>query len=145
MAALVKLAATLVALVMLGSAAVQAEAVTAEDQAAFKAVITAQIEALRKDDFAAAYAVAAPSMKALYPTVQAFMQVIRGRYAPLIRPRTVVFGTVTQTSQGPVQRVFLTASDGRAYVASYSLQQQPDKTWLIAGYTVARDNGSSAI
>ena len=145
MGALAKLAVLLVAALTMGSAAVRAQGVTADDQAAFKAVIQAQIEALRKDDYAAAYVVAAPSMKALYPTVQAFMQVIRGRYVQLIKPKSVVFGTVTQTSQGPVQRVFITAADGRAYVASFSLQQQPDKAWLIAGITIARDNGSSAI
>jgi hypothetical protein len=118
---------------------------TAEDYAAFRAVILAQIDALRRDDFAAAYALAAPSMKALYPNVQAFTQVIRGRYAQLIKPKTVVFGTVSQTSQGPVQRVFITGNDGRAYIATYSLQKQSDTTWLISGHTIARDNGSSAI
>lgn len=118
---------------------------TVEDYAAFRALILAQIDALRRDDFAAAYALAAPSMKALYPNVQAFTQVIRGRYAQLIKPKTVVFGTVSQTSQGPVQRVFLTGNDGRPYVVTYSLQRQSDTTWLISGHTIARDNGSSAI
>ncbi len=118
---------------------------TAEDQAAFRTAINTVVDALRKDDFAGAYAVAAPSMKVLYPNLQAFTQVIRSRYAQLIKPKTVVFGTVMQTSQGPVQRVFVTGNDGRAYVASFSMQKQPDNAWLIGGITIARDQGSSAI
>jgi hypothetical protein len=140
-----QLAVVIVALLISGAGRAAGPVLTAEDQTAFRAVITTQIEALRKDDFAAAYAVAAPSIKVLYPTVQSFTQVIRGRYTPLIRPKTVVFGTVTHTSQGPVQRVFLTANDGRAYVVNYAMQKQPDNAWLIAGHTISRDNSSSGV
>lgn len=151
MVALVRLIAAALVVMMMGSASAPAQVPapppppTAEDFAAFRSAINTVVDALRKDDYAAAYAVAAPSMKALYPNLQAFTQVIRGRYAQLIKPKTVVFGTVSQTSQGPVQRVFITVTDGRAFVASFSMQQQPDNAWLIGGITIARDNGSSAI
>jgi hypothetical protein len=139
------LVAAVVAVLVLGIDSVQAQALKPDDHAAFRTLIQTQIDALRRDDFAGAYAVSAPSMKVLYPTLQAYTQVIRGRYGPLIKPRTVVFGTVSQTSQGPVQRVFLTGADGRAYIANYSLQRQPDNSWLIGGHTVTRDSGSQAL
>jgi hypothetical protein len=147
MRAIANLVGALILVVMAGGpdARAQTQALKPEDHAAFRMLIQTQLDALRRDDFAAAYTVAAPSMKVLYPTLQAYTQVMRGRYAPLIRPRTVVFGTVTRTSQGPVQRVFITGNDGRAYVANYSLQRQPDDTWLIAGHTVTRDSGSQAL
>jgi hypothetical protein len=142
---LATLAAALFAVLAIGAAGARAQSFQTEDHEAFRKLIQTQIDAFRRDDFAAAYAVTAPSMKALYPTLQAYTQVIRGRYAPLIKPRTVVFGTVSRTSQGPVQRVFITAPDGRAYVANFSLQRQPDNTWLIGGHTVTRDSGSQAL
>jgi hypothetical protein len=145
MRAIATLVATVVAVLAIGVAGARAQSFQPEDHEAFRKLIQTQIDAFRRDDFAAAYAVTAPSMKALYPNLQAYTQVIRARYAPLIKPRTVVFGTVNRTSQGPVQRVFITAADGRAYVANYSLQRQPDNTWLIAGHTVSRDSGSQAL
>jgi len=120
-------------------------ALTTADHTAIRGVIQKQIDALKGDDFAGAYAVVSPSFKALYPTVDAFSRLIRTRYMQLIKPKTVVFGTVTQTAQGPVQRVFLTAADGKPYVANYSMQRQADDSWLIAGCTVARDNNWSPI
>ena len=90
-------------------------------------LIQAQIDAFKKDDFAAAYALAAPSWKALYPSLQVFTAMVRSRFAQLQRPKSIVFGTISQTPQGPVQRIFVAGSDGRAYVANYSLQQQPDR------------------
>ena len=113
MLARARFAAVAVALMMVAITGARAQSFTAADQAVVQTVIKNQIEALRTDDFTAAYAFSAPAMKALYPTVQAFSVLMRNRYPQLIRPKSMVFGTVTQTSQGPVQRVFITAADGR--------------------------------
>jgi hypothetical protein len=146
MLALARMVATLLVVVMVAQGGARAaETLTAADQAAMHSVIQTQIDALKRDDFAGAYAVAAPSLKVLYPTVDAFTRLIKSRYAQLIRPKTFVFGTVLQTDQGPVQRVFVTAADGKAYIANYSLQRQADNSWLIGGCTVSRDSNSSAI
>ena len=153
MVAFAKHAAAAVAVLMIAAGAAQAQipappppqVLTTADHAAIHSVIQKQIDALKSDDFASAYAVVSPSFKALYPTVDVFARLMRTRYAQLIKPKTVVFGTVTQTTQGPVQRVFLTAADGKPYVANYSMQRQADDSWLIAGCTVARDNNSAPI
>ena len=152
MVALAKLAAAaMAAFLMIAAGTVQAQVpappppLTSADHTAIHGVIQTQIDALKSEDYAAAYAVVSPSFKALYPTVDAFARLIRTRYAQLIKPKAVVFGTVTQTAQGPVQRVFVTAADGKPYVANYSMQRQPDDSWLISGCTVARDNNSSPI
>jgi hypothetical protein len=130
-------------LAMAGTAS--AATVAPADQAAIHTVIQTQLEAFKRDDYDAAYAVAAPAIKVLYPSSQEFALLVKSRYSQLIRPQSVAFGAVMPTDQGPVQRVFITAADGRAYVATYSLQQQPDNSWLIAGCSIARDHDSSAI
>jgi uncharacterized protein DUF4864 len=153
MVAMARLAAAVVAALMVVAGAAQAQVpappppqtLTSADHAAIHGVIQKQIDALKTDDYAAAYSVVSQSFKALYPSVDAFARLIRTRYAQLIKPKSLVFGTVTQTTQGPVQRVFLTAADGKPYVANYSMQKQPDETWLISGCTVSRDNNSSPI
>jgi hypothetical protein len=122
-----------------------AQSVAPADQTAIHKVIQAQIDAIAKNDYNGAYALATPGIKALYSTAQSFQALIQTRYPQLIRPKSIVFGTLVTTPQGPIQRVFITASDSKPYVASYSLQQQPDNSWLIAGCTIARDNASSAI
>ena len=153
MVAMARLAAAVIAAMMAATGAAQAQvplpppvsALTTADHAAIHGVIQKQIDALKADDYAAAYSVVSPSFKALYPSVDTFARLMRTRYTQLIKPKTIVFGTVTQTAQGPVQRVFLTAADGKPYVANYSMQKQPDESWLISGCTVARDNNSSPI
>jgi hypothetical protein len=122
-----------------------AQTVSSADQNAIHTAIQAQIDAIARNDYDAAYALAAPGIKVLYTTTQTFAAMIKGRYPPLIKPKSIVFGGVTQTPQGPVQKVFITGADGKPYVASYSLQQQPDNSWLIAGCTLTRDRDSSAI
>jgi hypothetical protein len=122
-----------------------AQAIGTQDQAAIQAVIRAQMDAFLHDDGEAAYALASPGIKALYPTADAFMRMVRSRYQPVYRPSSVVFGTVIATELGPVQRVFVTGPDGRPYVANYALQRQEDGSWKISGCTIARDRASSGV
>jgi hypothetical protein len=138
-------ALVLLAVALLVPASAGAQSVTSEEQIAIQGTIRAQMEAFLHDDGEAAYALAAPGIKALYPTVDSFMRMVKGRYQPVYRPGNVVFGTVTATPQGPVQRVFVTGPDGLPYIANYALQRQDDGSWKISGCTVTRDRASSAI
>jgi len=121
------------------SAAQESPSFDAADRAAIQALIADQIAAFGRDDGAAAYALAAPGIQDLFPTVEAFMAMVRGGYEPVYRPQAVAFGTLVESSRGPVQPVFVTGPDGGRYVAIYLLERQPDGAWLIAGCTLGRD------
>ncbi len=110
------------------------------DSSAIRSVIQNQIDAFRHDDGAAAYGFAAPTIKQIFPTVGAFMDMVRGQYQPVYRPRSVTFGALSDTPSGLQQKVFLVGPDGQPWVALYTLERQPDGTWKINSCVLLRDN-----
>ncbi len=114
------------------------------DRDGIRTTIQNQIAAFQRDDGAAAYGYAAPMIQGLFPSVDAFMAMVRSGYQPVYRPRSVVFGEAVVTPQGPTQRVFVTGPDGKNWVAIYSLEQQPDGSWKISGCRLVEDEGSVA-
>jgi Domain of unknown function (DUF4864) len=113
------------------------------DREAFRSIISSQIEAFRRDDGAAAYGYASPTIQGLFPSAERFMAMVRSGYPPVYRPRSLSFGTAAETPRGPEQHVFITGPDGRNWVAIYSLQRQPDGTWRINGCRLVEDTGES--
>lgn len=109
------------------------------DRADIQTIVSGQIAAFQSDDGAAAYDFASPSIRALFPTVDVFMEMVRSGYMPVYRPQSFTFGPLADTPRGPVQRVFITGPDGAAYVAEYLFQQQPDGSWKINGVTLVKD------
>jgi len=138
------LARYLVAL-LIAIAAVPALAaeISGADRDAIRSIVTGQLNALQKDDGDAAYAYASPAIRELFPSPDIFMNMVRKGYPPVYRPKSVTFGGVLDTPSGPQQRVFLTGSDGKGYVALYTLQRQPDGSWKINGCTIVEDDGAS--
>src|SRR3982751_4769734 len=63
---------------------------SAPDLAAIHSVVQTERDGVKQEDYAGADAVAAPSWKVLYPTLDAFTRVVRTRYAQLIRPKSIV-------------------------------------------------------
>jgi hypothetical protein len=107
-------------------------AVAPADRAAIEAVISAQIDAFRRDDGPAAYAFAAPNVQALFPTVEIFMRMVARGYPPVYRPQAVRFAETVIENGEVVSRVLLRGPDGRAHLALYTMERQADGTWKIA-------------
>ena len=128
---------------LVAGTAVRADEVPAVDQEAIRGIISGQIEAFRRDDGAAAYGYASPSIQGLFPTVDQFMGMVRNGYMPVYRPRSVTFGAIEASPAGPMQKVFLTGPDGRNWVAIYSLERQPDGSWKINGVRLVEDDGAT--
>lgn len=137
-----RLALAFVVLLLSFGAGARAE-ISSADQDALRAIVSAQIEAFRHDDGAAAYSYAAPGIRGLFPTADEFMRMVRNAYQPVYRPRSVTFGDVAETSAGIVQRVFLTGPDGRGWIALYSFERQPDGSWKINGVRLIEDKGTT--
>jgi hypothetical protein len=109
-----------------------------DDRAAVERVIRDQLAAFARDDGAAAYALAAPSIRRLFPTVEIFMRMVANGYRPVYRARSAVFRDLVVENGLPVQRVLLTGPDGRVWLALYTMERQQDGAWLIAGCTLLR-------
>jgi uncharacterized protein DUF4864 len=115
----------------------------ADDRAAIQSVISGQIDALRRDDAAGAYAAASPGIKQRFPNPEIFMSMVAGGYQPVYRPKSFVFGELDETPLGPIQRLFVVGPDGGSYIAEYLMERQRDGAWKVNGVVLARDNEPS--
>jgi uncharacterized protein DUF4864 len=109
------------------------DAVPPEDARAVRAVIEAQLEAFRRDDAERAFALATPGIRATFGDAQTFMHMVRSSYAAVYRPGSVAFEAPLLVHGQLVQPVRLTDAAGRAWLALYPMQRQPDGRWLTDG------------
>jgi ketosteroid isomerase-like protein len=106
------------------------------DADAFRAVIAAQVEAFRRDDWPAAFGYASPGIRAQAGGVESFRRMVLGAYQAVARPRVFEFEPATVLDGRPVQPAFVVGPDGIAHRALYFMQQQPDGSWRIDGCTL---------
>jgi hypothetical protein len=112
---------------------------------AAQSTINSQIKAFLAKDHASAYSYAAPNVKRLFPTLDAFMGMVTGGYEPVYRPRNYTFGKVEELSPTSIiQEVLLVGPDGRDYRAVYTLERQPDGVYRITGVSLLAANSLSA-
>lgn len=109
------------------------EGVAETDRGQIRTVIESQLAAFRRDDGAAAFGFAAPTIQAMFGTPENFMSMVRTGYAPVYRPREVEFRDLVDLEGRLTQRVVLVGPDGDVVVAHYFMQRQADGSWRIAG------------
>lgn len=66
------------------------------------------------------------------------MSMVRQSYAPLVRPKRVEFGKSAGSGDAIVQHVHIVDSDGVAWEALYTLEQQPDGSIKITGCSLLK-------
>ena len=133
----------LVLFVILGLSG-RAAALDDADRAAVQSVIEQQLQAFLRDDGAAAYSFAAPSIKEMYPSVDAFMAMVRQGYPPVYRPRSYSFGELTEEPGYLEQAVEIVDGEGSFWMAVYTLRQEPDGSWKITGCYLLKKPGDVA-
>lgn len=107
------------------------------DKSAIEQTISDQLAAFAHDDGIGAYAFAAPNIRLFFPSAETFMAMVKQGYQPVYHNKSHVFSTLGADQFGhPLQRVIITASDGKRYEAVYTMERQPDSTWKIAGCTL---------
>jgi hypothetical protein len=111
---------------------------------AAQGVIASQLEAFAAGDNAGAYSHAAPNIKRMFPTLDAFMGMVTGGYQPVHKPRSYAFGKVEElNSTSIVQQLLVVGPDGKNYEAVYTLEMQPDGTHKITGVSLRASNALS--
>jgi len=116
-------------------------AVSPEDARAVREVIEAQIDAFRKDDAARAFSLATPGIREKFGSPENFMDMVRRSYAVVYRPTSVAFAAPVAIDGQIVQRVRVTDAEGRAWLAVYPMQRQPDGSWRTNGCQLGRLSG----
>jgi hypothetical protein len=110
----------------------------ADDVAAAQSVIRAQEQAFGRDDSAAAYSHAAPSIQQIFPEADIFMQMVRQAYPPVYRHKSFEFGEARAAGGQIAQRVHIVDANGEAWEALYTLEQQPDGSFKITGCSLLK-------
>jgi hypothetical protein len=130
MRALVLLAAFLIGLA--------SPAFAADDVATAQGVIRSQVEALGRDDAAAAYSYAAPAIHDLFPQAEIFMDMVRRSYTAVYRHKSFEFGEARASGGQIAQRVHIIDADGIPWEALYTLELEPDGSVKISGCVLLR-------
>ncbi len=82
-------------------------------------------------------------MKRVFPTVDAFMSMVRSGYPMVHRSRNHAFGKVEEMGNRIVQQVLIQGQDGKDYEAVYQLEPQEDGTYRIIGVSLRASNALS--
>lgn len=109
----------------------------ADDSAAIRGVIGAQLEAFRADDWAQAYSYASPSIQRMFRNPSRFASMVKGGYPMVWRPSRVEIGPLEQGPSGPVQMMYFEDAQGVRYVAAYDMQQVGG-VWRINGVRIMK-------
>lgn len=110
----------------------------ADDIATAQQVIQAQEQAFIRDDAAAAYSFAAPSIQSMFGNSDIFMLMVREGYPPVYRHRSFEFGKSKQSDGSIVQEVQIVDADGDPWLALYTLEPQADGSLKIVACTLSK-------
>ncbi|KQV81490.1 DUF4864 domain-containing protein [Rhizobium sp. Root1220] len=122
--------------------------VRAEDPVdATRSMIEKQINAFLRDDADAAYAFAAPGIKALYPDKNVFFAMVKRSYEPVYHPGNYAFGRSRSIDNGAMiyHEVLISGRDGKDWTAIYQLMRQPDGGYKINGVQIVPNADSKGI
>lgn len=109
----------------------------ADENAEIQAVIDAQLNAFRADDWAQAFTYASPMIQRLFRDPTGFSAMVRGGYPMVWRPSRVEVGELERTPRGPVQIMYFEDAAGVRYVAAYEMTQV-DGVWRINGVHIRK-------
>jgi len=116
----------------------------ADDASDARSVITGQLDAFKAQDGAQAYGFAAPNIRQMFSSPEIFMTMVERGYPPVYRSSNATFGPLKAEGAGLRQEVFLSDQNGQSWIASYTLQRQPDGSLKITGCQVRKGDDVGA-
>ncbi|MEM6588700.1 MAG: DUF4864 domain-containing protein [Pseudomonadota bacterium] len=102
---------------------------------AVRSVISSQIDAFLKDDFATAFDFASPMIQGIFGTPERFGAMVRNGYPMVWRPSDVEFLSAEDRDGAVIQTVKITDGTGRLYYLEYEMIET-DQGWLINGVRI---------
>ena len=120
-------------LLMMAPGSVGAQPLTRADREAIRTVVEQQLDAFRHDNAEAAFSFASRSIQEKFGTPEGFMTMVKTAYAPVYRPRRIVFQEVRVIKGVLVQPVLLVGPDNVPVTALYPMHQRRDGVWKIDG------------
>lgn len=108
-----------------------------------RAIIEQQFEAFTRDDAEAAYALADPTIREMFGDADHFLAMVRDRYPPVYRHRSVEFGDFAELGDEASLKATLVDNDNVVWTALYSLRREVNGDWLISGCVLVKSEASA--
>ena len=140
MRAVMKAIEAMVVAAALWVAPASAEELTA---ARSRAIVERQFDAFERDDAEAAYALASPAIKEMFVDADRFLAMVRDRYAPVYRHRSVEFGAFEESGDEARLQATLVDNDNVVWTALYSLSRDENGDWRISGCVLVKSEASA--
>jgi hypothetical protein len=103
------------------------------DRTAIHDTVQGQLNAFLADDAGTAFSFASPGIQGMFGDAGHFMAMVKSGYPMVYRPRSASFGSLVDMNGRTVQKVRIVGPDGRAALALYMMEHEPDGTWKIDG------------
>jgi hypothetical protein len=125
-----------------GSIAIaQANEPDATEVANIRAVIERQIEAFKRNDAEAAYALTTQSIQSVFSSPEVFIDTIKNGYEPVYRPQSYSFEQARLVEGTVFQPVRIVEPSGARSLAIYVMERQSDAGWRIEGVILMHEEG----
>lgn len=106
-----------------------------------QSTIEAQLDAIQRDDFAAAFTYASPTIKRVFGTPENFGRMVREGYPMVYRPGAVKMLELREVAGGLWQRVMITDTGGRTHLLDYQMVETADG-WQINAVQLLKAEGA---
>lgn len=101
-------------------------------------VVEQQIHAFESGDDAGAWSLAAPSVRDRFSSAQEFAGMVKARYGPVYRHRSVEYGPAAQRGDEVGMVVTLVSEDNEVWSALFVLSKQDDGKWRTSSCLLAK-------
>jgi hypothetical protein len=109
---------------------------------AAKALIRSQVDAIGRDDSAAAYAFASPRIQKLFPGSDTFLKMIKDKYPPIYRHKLFSFGDSHEESGEIAQEVLIIDAEGTTWKGLYTIEHEAgDGSLKVSGCMLVQTPG----
>jgi hypothetical protein len=112
-------------------------------EAPIQSTITAQIDALKRDDFATAFTFASPNIKSIFGSADNFGRMVREGYPMVYRPSAVKMLELREVAGGLWQKVLVTDAEGRSHLLDYQMIETAEG-WQINAVQLLKAAGLGA-
>lgn len=117
-----------------------ADTLTGAEARQVQAVVQAQLKAFAANDAEAALEVATPDVQKSVSDPKRFLALVRGQYPMVYHPAGYGFLPPEMDKGQVLQVVSIRDGDDKTWLALFSLERQPDRSWRIGGCIVAQSD-----
>jgi hypothetical protein len=114
------------------------------DGAAIRGAIARQIDAFKRDDGPAAFAIASAKIQEIFRTPERFLAMAKAGYRPVYRPQHVRFREPVVIAGRLIQPVLVIGPDGVPATALYIMERDSAGEWRIGGCVIADEPETGA-